>query len=205
MTGLSFLPGPQRLRDPEDWCAIPSKMDATVSRITYLRFVDLSPQIYEELKQIASRLLAGERKGHTLQSTALLHEALMVLSKQRNINPGDKIAFLGAAGRTMRRVLVDYARERNAIKRGKGIRPSDVNAVDVGDSSSSDQYDMIELADLIEKLKEQLGERPAEVAELRVFGGLTVNEIAEVLAVSPTTVNNDWKSAKQWLADRLNP
>lgn len=158
----------------------------------------LLPVVYEELRALARAHLAGERAGHTLQPTALVHEAYLRLVGGE---PGGDRAFNGrqhffaTAATAMRRILVDHARERNALKRGAGRRVhlSDADAVTV-----NDDLDLVGLDDALKKL-EAVDERRVRVVTFRFFGGLTVDETAAVLGVSPATVKNDWAFARAWL------
>lgn len=158
----------------------------------------LLPIVYEELRSLARAHLAGERAGHTLQPTALVHEAYLRLvggtgGEEREYN--GRQHFFATAATAMRRILVDHARERNAQKRGGGRRVdlSDRDAV-VVDSD----LDLVGLDDALKKL-EAVDPRRARVVTFRYFGGLTVEETAAVLDVSPATVKNDWAFARAWL------
>lgn len=158
----------------------------------------LLPVVYEELRALARAHLAGERAGHTLQPTALVHEAYLRLVGGEQ--GGDRAFngrqhFFATAATAMRRILVDHARERNALKRGAGRRVhlSDADAVTV-----NDDLDLVGLDDALKKL-EAVDERRARVVTFRFFGGLTVDETAAALGVSPATVKNDWAFARAWL------
>lgn len=158
----------------------------------------LLPVVYEELRALARAHLAGERAGHTLQPTALVHEAYLRLVGGEQ--GGDRAFngrqhFFATAATAMRRILVDHARERNALKRGGGRRVdlSDGDAVAV-----DDDLDLVGLDDALKKL-EAVDKRRARVVTFRFFGGLTVDETATALGVSPATVKNDWAFARAWL------
>ncbi|MBX3406585.1 MAG: sigma-70 family RNA polymerase sigma factor [Phycisphaeraceae bacterium] len=158
----------------------------------------LLPIVYEELRSLARAHLASERAGHTLQPTALVHEAYLRLvgpapDDARSFN--GRQHFFATAATAMRRILVDHARERNALKRGGGRRVelTDNDAVAVGDD-----LDLIGLDDALRKL-ESIDERRARVVTLRYFGGLTVEQTSAALGVSPATVKNDWAFARAWL------
>ncbi|MBX3404051.1 MAG: sigma-70 family RNA polymerase sigma factor [Phycisphaeraceae bacterium] len=158
----------------------------------------LLPIVYEELRSLARAHLASERAGHTLQPTALVHEAYLRLvgpapDDARSFN--GRQHFFATAATAMRRILVDHARERNALKRGGGRRVelTDNDAVAVGDD-----LDLIGLDDALRKL-ESIDERRARVVTLRYFGGLTVAQTSAALGVSPATVKNDWAFARAWL------
>ena len=159
----------------------------------------LVPLVYEELRRRAAVALRRENVGHTLQPTALVHEAYVRLAGQRRIAWKNRAQFLGVAAEMMRRILVDRARARQAAKRSggwsrvtlEGLAERPAVDVDVLDLDAA----MIELA--------ELEPRGARIAELRFFGGLTLRETAEVLGVSMATVERDWQLAKAWLFGRL--
>ncbi len=156
--------------------------------------------LYDDLLRLAASHLARERVGHTLQPTALAHEAWVRLHGQRAGVPGDRATFLAAASSTIRRVLVDHARAHAAAKRG-----GDALRVEV-DMPIADGLPPVELMSLDEALSAlaSVHERQARVVELRFFGGLQGEEVAEVLGVSARTVDNDWRVARAWLAARLH-
>jgi RNA polymerase sigma-70 factor (ECF subfamily) len=155
----------------------------------------LVPIVYKELREIARRQLRRERPGHTLQSAALVHEAYMRLLDQRPFDTENRSHFLAVASRLMRQILVDHARSHGAAKRGADRR------VDLDTSMILPQVrgtDVIALDDALRDLS-NLDEQQGRVVELRFFGGLSTEEIAEVLGVSPSTVKRDWNVAKAWL------
>ncbi len=157
------------------------------------------PLLYEQLKRIAEGQLQSERAGHTLNPTALVHEAYLKLADQRQVEPGNQAQFLALTARMMRRVLVDYARGRKAGKRGgEWIRTT------LSGKPSPAQTDPEELLALDAAL-EALDERQRQVVELRFFTGLTDNEIGEVLGISARTVRRDWVKARAWLYSELYP
>ena len=161
---------------------------------------ELLPLVYDQLRALASAYLAGERRGHTLQATALVHEAWMRLIDRRDADAADREHFLALAAQTMRRVLVDHARARGALKRGGDrarITLSGSDQVDLGT-----EHSLVEFADLLEKLGTE-HERMGQVATLRLFGGLEHAEIARVLDVVESTVYADWKLARAWLTRAL--
>jgi RNA polymerase sigma factor (TIGR02999 family) len=160
----------------------------------------LAELLYPELRRIASRLMRGERAGHTLQPTAVVHEAFMRLVDEQSIQWQDRAHFLGIAARVMRRILIDHARRRGAEKRGGGVDRVTLNEEIVSNEDSS--IGLLALDDVLNRFAEIDG-RGAQVAELRIFGGLTVRETAEELGVSPRTVNGDWAVARLWLAREL--
>ena len=156
--------------------------------------------LYPELRQIAARLMRRERRSHTLQPTAIVHEAFLRLVGEQAIAWQDRAHFLGIAARVMRRVLVDHARRRGAAKRGSGSDrvTLDENALPGDDPA----FDLLSLDDLLTRLA-AIDHRAAQVAELRVFGGMTVDETAEQLGVSARTVQTDWTMARLWLSKEL--
>ena len=157
----------------------------------------LAELLYPELRQIAARLMRGERRSHTLQPTAIVHEAFLRLVGDQAIGWQDRAHFLGIAARVMRRVLVDHARRRGATKRGSG---GDRVTLDEDAFSSPDPaFDLLALDDLLTRLA-AIDQRAAHIAELRIFGGLTVRETAEELAISVRTVSTDWTMARLWLS-----
>ena len=154
--------------------------------------------IYEQLHQVAERALARERPGHSLQPTLLVNDAYMRLVEQRNVDPADRAQVLAAGATIIRRLLVDYARKRKAEKRGGEAGRGGEISVNVELAGSADTVDVVELSDALDQLSRQ-SERAAQVVELKFFGGLTGEEIAEQLNASLRTVNNDWRFAKAWL------
>lgn len=163
----------------------------------------LAAQLYDELCGIARRLLRSERPEHTLDTTAIVHEAFLRLAQQHAAKWKDRQHFLSAAARTMRHVLVDYARDRRAAKRDAGLRTTMISVPD-SQGLNSDALDVIALDDVLSRLA-SLDARQAQVVELRVFGGFDVVEIAAVLGISSRTVKRDWQFAKAWLACELAP
>lgn len=160
------------------------------------------PQVYDALRDLAHRKLRGERANHTLNTTALVHEAYEKLVQQDRMTWQNRAHFLGVAALSMRRILINYAHKRNAQKRGggapvatfeDGMAPRDVHA-----------GELIDLDNALKRL-EQLNERQAKVVTYRFFGGLTQKEIAEVLGVSEPTVRRDWRLARAWLSRELKP
>jgi len=157
------------------------------------------PEVYECLRQLAVAWFRAERPGHTLQPTALVHEAYMRLNAtERSID--DRTRFGAAAAIAMRRVLVDHARARNASKRGGGWGRLDLDVVDA--QGETRPVGILELDEALRNLASE-DERAARVVELRFFGGLTVDQAASMLDVSPRTVDTDWRFARAWLLDRL--
>jgi RNA polymerase sigma factor (TIGR02999 family) len=169
-------------------------------------FDALAPLIYEELRGLARHYLRGERAEYTLQSTALVHEAYLRLVDWRDVDWKNRAHFFGVAAQMMRRVLVDRARERNADKRGAGAAKVNLTqAPDVAiQGSSPELVDLIALDTALEAL-EKLDTQQARVVDLRFFGGLSVEETAEVLSISTATVKRCWTAARAWLFRELQP
>ena len=158
----------------------------------------LVPLLYDDLRRLARQRLRSERDSHTLDTTALVHEAYFRLLDQRQISASDRSEFFAAASRTMRRVLVDYARARNRSKRGGG-GPAPVPLEDVAELLSDRAADeTLALDEALGRL-EAVQPRAAQVVELRFFGGLTLEEAAELLGVSTKTVQRDGDAAMSWL------
>lgn len=156
----------------------------------------LLPLVEAELRRLARTYLSRERKGHTLQTTALVNEAFVRLVDARSVPWQDRAHFLGIAARLMRRVLVDHARTRGYQKRG-----GDLQRVSLDEAmavSPDPDFNLLALDRALEKLA-AADPRKAQVIEMRFFGGLTVEETAEALRVSPDTVKRDWRLAKLWL------
>jgi RNA polymerase sigma factor (TIGR02999 family) len=156
----------------------------------------LVPIVYDELRRQAARYLRRERVGHTLQTTALIHEAYLRLVDQRNVHWQNRAHFFGIAAQLMRRILVDHARTKKRAKRGgSDVRVSlgDVQAVVKGKD-----LNVVALDEALDRLAE-IDEQQSKIVELRFFSGLTVEETAEVLGISTATVKRDWSMAKAWL------
>lgn len=162
---------------------------------------NLMPLVYDELHRQASRYLRKERQGHTLQTTALINEAYLKLIDQRNVNWESRTHFFAIAAQAMRRILVDYARTTRRQKRGgDDIKlPLDDALLVAADEKT---VDLIALDEALKKL-EELDEQQARVVELRYFSGLSLEETAEALHISRSTVANDWSMAKAWLYREL--
>ncbi|MGE3164387.1 MAG: ECF-type sigma factor [Planctomycetota bacterium] len=159
----------------------------------------LTPVVYDELRKLADGLLRGERRGHTLQPTALVHEAYLRLIGQP-LAPIDHAHFVAIAAREMRRVLIDHARARAADKRGKGWHRISLIAGVL--TQEEGDADLLDLEDALAEL-EAIQPRQARMVELRFFGGLGVDEVATALGLSPRTVADDWRMARAWLHQRL--
>ena len=160
----------------------------------------LLPAIYGELKQLAGNYLRRERRDHTLQATALVHEAFLKLVDQRDVRWQNRAHFFGIAAQMMRRILVDHARAHAASKRGSGARPLSLDEALVVAPASN--VDLLALDEALTRLG-ALDPQQSRVVELRFFGGLTMDETAKVLDISPATVGREWTLAKAWLYAEL--
>jgi RNA polymerase sigma factor (TIGR02999 family) len=158
------------------------------------------PVVYEELHRLAAHYLGREATGHTLQPTALVHEAYLRLVDQRRVDWRNRAQFLGLAASMMRRILVNHARDRTARKRGGN--PERVSLSLIESPSGRPDVELIALEDALERLT-ALDQRKSRVVELKFFGGLTIDEIAEVLEISPATVEREWAFARAWLYDAI--
>ena len=156
----------------------------------------LVPIVYDELRRQAARYLRRERPGHTLQTTALIHEAYLRLIDQKSVQWQNRAQFFGIAAQMMRRILVDHARTKHRAKRGgSDIRVSLTNATSV---TKDPDLDLVELDEALNRLAE-IDPQQSKIVELRFFSGLNVEETAAALQISPATVKRDWKVAKAWL------
>jgi len=158
----------------------------------------LTPMVYDELRRLARNYMRGERGSHTLQATAVVHEAFMRLI-QANVALQDRTHFFALASRLMRRVLVDHAKSRSRVKRNAGVRepgPAEAHA------SPAPDFDVVELDDALESLL-QLEPRLAQVIELHYFGGLTYEQIAVAAGISTATVHRDIRLARAWLLTEI--
>jgi RNA polymerase sigma factor (TIGR02999 family) len=157
---------------------------------------ELIPLIYDELRRLAGRHMAQERSDHSLQATALVHEVYVRLTDQRQVHWQNRAHFFALASRLMRRILVDHARARQSAKRGGDARHVSLDEAMV--VSEETAADLVALDAALTRLA-AMDSRKCEVVELRYFGGLTLEEVAEVLKISPITVRRDWSTAKAWL------
>lgn len=157
--------------------------------------------VYDELRQIAARIMSRERVNHTLQPTALVHEVYLKLVDQNAVAWNDRAHFLGIAARAMRQILVDHARGKGAAKRGSGWQQ--VTLDEELTPMASSEIELLDLNDALDKLT-AVDERAGRVAELRLFGGMTVKETAHVLGVSRRTVDDDWAMARLWLSREMS-
>jgi RNA polymerase sigma factor (TIGR02999 family) len=156
----------------------------------------LTPLVYGELKRLAGRYLRRERPGHTLQATALVHEAFLRLVDQRNVEWQNRAHFFGVAAQLIRRILVDHARGRMAAKRGANAVK--LSLEDVVETPRQRPLDLVALDDALDALA-KMDPQQSRIVELRFFAGLSIEETAEVLRISPATVKRDWTAAKAWL------
>jgi RNA polymerase sigma factor (TIGR02999 family) len=162
---------------------------------------ELTPLVYEQLHRVAHYHLSGQRSGHTLQTTALVNEAYLRLADQTNPRWQNRAHFFAVAARAMRQILVSYARSQQAQKRGGGVFKVDLDEAAL--VSPQESKEIIELHEAMEQLS-ALDRRKAQVVELKYFGGLNYEEIAEVLKISRITVRRDWEFAKVWLYTELH-
>ena len=156
----------------------------------------LLPVVYGELRRLAATYLRRERPGHTLQPTALVHEAYMRLLEQRQVDWSNRAQFMGLAAVMMRRILVNHARDRAAGKRGRGAEHVPLTLA--GEAIGAAEVNLLDLHEALDHLAET-DPRKGRIVELKFFGGLTTDEIAETLGVSAATVERDWKFARAWL------
>ena len=161
---------------------------------------DLFPLVYEELRRLAQAYMSHQRPGHTLQATALVNEAYLKLVKQRSVDWRSRAHFFRFAAKTMRRILIDYARARHRVK-----RPGTYDIIPLEKAivfSPEKSAELLRLDEALEQLSE-LDRRQGEIVEMRFYGGLSVEETAFLLGTSPTTVKREWSSAKAWLYGQL--
>jgi RNA polymerase sigma factor (TIGR02999 family) len=162
----------------------------------------LTPHVYRTLRRIAGHYMRGEREGHTLQATALVHEAYLELVDIKNVDWQHRAHFFAISAQIMRNILLDRARRRLAAKRGGDAKH--VNLDELPDIGMARAQELIVLDDALQALA-QADARKARVVEMRFFGGLNVDETAQVLAISPETVMRDWKFARSWLQAQISP
>jgi RNA polymerase sigma factor (TIGR02999 family) len=160
----------------------------------------LLPLVYEQLRELARHRMAGERADHTLQATALVHEAYLRLVGNRDLPWSGRAHFFGAAVEAMRRILIDYARARGGPKRGEGRRLIPLGVLDLAAEGQSEE--IVALDDAISRL-ERVSVSMAAVVRLRFYAGLSVEETAEALGVSKRTVEREWAGARAWLFREL--
>ncbi len=162
---------------------------------------ELLPVVYRELHRQAQRYMRGQSPGHTLQATALVNEAYLRLAGTDPVDWKSRAHFFGVAAKAMRSILVDHARARRASKRGGGAEPVTLAAAD---EAGAQQVEVLELDETLQRLAD-LDPRKANLVELRWFGGLSIEEAAEVLDVSPATAKREWRTARAWLRRELAP
>ena len=161
----------------------------------------LMSMVQSELKKLAAGYLRRERGGHTLQPTAIVNEAYIRLMPQRGVNWANRAHFFGIAAKMMRRVLVDHARKRRAAKR-EGFAGDPITLSNVADPAGGENVDVLALHEALAELA-TLDERQAEIVELRFFGGLKIDEVAEAVGVSPATVKRELTTATVWLRHKM--
>jgi RNA polymerase sigma-70 factor (ECF subfamily) len=164
-------------------------------------FDALAPLVYDELRRLARRSMGGEPVGHTLQATALVNEAYLKLVDIHHVPWQNRAHFFAISARLMRRILVDFARAKHSQKRGAGAQKV---SLDEALLVTAPGQDLVAVDDALRALAD-VDERKSQVVEMRFFGGLSVEETAEVLHISPETVMRDWKVAKAWLSRELAP
>ncbi|RNC81666.1 MAG: sigma-70 family RNA polymerase sigma factor [Phycisphaera sp.] len=164
---------------------------------------ELTPIVYDQLRSLASSYLAQERPDHTLQPTALVHEAYVRLIDQRSVSEDDKAAFMGLASTIMRRVLVDHARAKKRLKRGGGGRRVELRESQMAGQSGDGSLDVEDMDQALIKLAE-LDPRKARLIELRFFGGLGETEAADMIGISRATASREWRMARSWLVRELS-
>ncbi len=157
--------------------------------------------LYKELRRVAAACLRRERPNHTLQPTALVHEAYLRLAAQGQPDWNDRTQFLAVASHLMREILIDYARRRNREKRGGGIPL--IPLEDAGELAANGEVDLLALDEALNGL-DRIDPQQRRIVELRYFGGLSIEETAQVLSISPATVKRDWRTAKAWLHRELD-
>ena len=162
---------------------------------------ELTPLVYEELRRLAHRQMGGERPNHTLQTTALVNEAYLRLADQTNPRWQNRAHFFAVAARAMRQILVSYAKSYRAQKRGGGARKVELDEAAI--VSPEESKEIVDLHEALERLA-TLDSRKAQVVELKYFGGLNYDEMAEVLKISRVTVRRDWEFARTWLYTELH-
>jgi len=160
----------------------------------------LIPLVYEELRRLARHYLRRERANHTLETTALVHEAYLRLVEQKNSNWQNRAQFFGVAAQMMRRILVDYARSHRASKRGGSYRRLSLSETAI--LYEDKNADLIVLDHMLDRLA-VVDPQQSRVVELRIFGGLTVEETAEVMGISSRTVKREWSMARAWLHQQI--
>src|SRR5216110_1607199 len=162
---------------------------------------ELTPLVYEELRRLAHHFMEGQRQNHTLQTTALVNEAYLRLADQTNPRWQNRAHFFAVAARAMRQIVVDYARSQQSQKRGGGLLRIELDEAAI--VSPEQSKEIVDLHEALERLA-ILDSRKAQVVELKYFGGLNYDEMAEVLKISRITVRRDWEFARAWLYTQLH-
>ena len=161
----------------------------------------LIPFVYEELRRLANRYMRRENRGHTLQTSALVNEAYLKLIDQRNVRWQNRAHFFAVSAQLMRRILVDHARQHQAVKRG-GSGQQRVSITSVEKIVKQPEVDLLALNEALDELA-KMDPQQSRIVELKFFGGLSIDEIAEVLGIGHATVERDWKMARAWLRRQL--
>jgi len=161
----------------------------------------LTPLLYNELHRMAHRYMRQERPGHTLQTTALINEAYLRLIGWKNVRWQNRAKFFGVSAQLMRKILIDFARSRNYAKRGGGARV--ISLRDEVDVAQGQAHDILALDDALQRLA-SVDLRKSQIVELRFFGGLSLEETADILKLSSRTIRREWELAKVWLAREMN-
>lgn len=167
-----------------------------------LSMEQLFPIVYKELRQIAARKLRSERTGHTLCTTALVHEAWLELTKLNRVQWQNRSHFLAVAAQAMRRILIDYAVARRTQKRGGGFRIESIDGLDALAIARARGDELVALDEALNRLAAMNG-RQARIVECRFYGGMSIGETADALGVSPATVKREWATARAWLNREL--
>ena len=180
--------------------AIPSQKDVTRLLVDWANgdqaaLQELMPLVYDELRRLASRYMRRESEGHTLQTSALVNEAYLRLIDQKNVRWQNRAHFFGIAAQLMRRILVDHARSRSRLKRGGQIQKLSLDEQAV---IAKEAAEVIALDEALKNLAE-MDPRKSQIVEMKFFGGLTTEEVAEVLKVTSRTVEREWRKARAWL------
>jgi RNA polymerase sigma-70 factor (ECF subfamily) len=162
----------------------------------------LMPLVYEELRRLAHHYMRRERPGHTLQTTALVNEVYLRLVDHKGMQWQNRAHFYAVAAQAMRRILVDHARSRNYLKRGGNVKM--IRLEEAATVVQKQAADLVALDDALSELA-AIDPRKSQIVEMRYFGGMSVEETAEVLGVSPVTVMRDWSTAKAWLLRAMSP
>lgn len=163
---------------------------------------EILPLIYDELRRLARYHLRQQRPNHTLQTTALVHEAYLRLARERSVVVANRNHFLGVAGQLMRWILVDYERKRRTAKRGAGMPRLSLDESTAYGLPGATQVDLLELDSALDKLA-KLDEQQSRIIELRYFAGFSIEDTAEFLGISPATVKRSWSSARAWLLQEM--